>query len=198
MECSDPELIRKIKDSKDNQALAELISRHTGIYLQTVNKYGNKGLSYSDTGDILDEKDLNIYEAALRYDESKSKFSTYLANKTKYICLSKKSKTAKKNKKFCCLDDVDYCQTNSEDLNPYESSLFHESYERIFNLLKRHEDKRVETIFKMRYFYGDKNKLYPWVKIAEELNLSIQGCINIHDRTLKELQKIIQDEEIKY
>ena len=43
----------------------------------------------------------------------------------------------------------------------------------------------------MRYLNG-KKKLTPWRKIAKELDLSIQGCINIHNSTFKKLKKTYQ------
>ena len=52
------------------------------------------------------------------------------------------------------------------------------------------DDKRVEKIFNMRYrSQAGKRKLTPWRKIAKELDLSIQGCINIHNSAFKKLKK---------
>ena len=45
--------------------------------------------------------------------------------------------------------------------------------------------------FKMRY--KNANKLTPWKNIAKKLDLSIQGCINIHNKHLIEIQKAIHD-----
>ena len=42
----------------------------------------------------------------------------------------------------------------------------------------------------MRYSNG--NKVTPWKKIAKKLDLSIQGCINIHNNYLKEIKKYVQ------
>ena len=39
----------------------------------------------------------------------------------------------------------------------------------------------------MRYQNG--RKLTPWKKIAKKLDLSIQGCINIHNKHLTEIKK---------
>ena len=41
----------------------------------------------------------------------------------------------------------------------------------------------------MRYKDGVRNKLTPWKKIAKKLKLSIQGCINIHEKFIKEIKK---------
>jgi len=92
---SDTQLTEKVKEFGDEVALIELISRHSGIYVNMVRKFGSKSLSYTQMGQILDEKDYNIYEAALDYDESRAKFSTHIANKAKYICLTEKTKNKK-------------------------------------------------------------------------------------------------------
>jgi hypothetical protein len=41
----------------------------------------------------------------------------------------------------------------------------------------------------MRYF--ESKKLTPWKKIAKKLDLSIQGCINIHNKHLTEIKKYV-------
>ena len=41
----------------------------------------------------------------------------------------------------------------------------------------------------MRYF--DDKKLTPWKKIAKKLELSIQGCIKIHNKHLTEIKKYV-------
>ena len=51
-------------------------------------------------------------------------------------------------------------------------------------------DKRVSKIFNMRY--ENTNKLTPWRKISKEMDLSIQGCINIHNSALKTISKKIK------
>jgi len=40
----------------------------------------------------------------------------------------------------------------------------------------------------MRYGSGN-NKLTPWRSIAEELCMSIQGCINVHNRFINKVKK---------
>ena len=37
--------------------------------------------------------------------------------------------------------------------------------------------------------YKDSEKLTPWRKIAKKLDLSIQGCINIHNKNLTEINE---------
>ena len=56
--------------------------------------------------------------------------------------------------------------------------------------ISKHPDKRIQKIFSMRYS-GNK-KLIPWRKISKVMNLSIQGCINIHNAALNSISKNIR------
>lgn len=196
IESTDLELIESIKNSKDEKSLTTLIERHSGIYIDMVRRFGIKSLSFDDFNDIIDEKEYNIYKAALDYDENKSKFSTYLATKVKFICLSKRCK-ANKNKEKINYEEVDFLFCD-KDNNPYEKLLFKESlHEVLINMLEK-EDEKTRDIFFHRYFYGDLNKPKPWWKVGESVGLSSQGCINIHKRTILKIQKRLNNESIKF
>ena len=54
--------------------------------------------------------------------------------------------------------------------------------------LKNEKDERVKKIVDMRYGMGN-NRLTPWRVIAEELEMSIQGCINVHNRFINKVKK---------
>ena len=64
-----------------------------------------------------------------------------------------------------------------------------EDIEKIFSALDNVKDKRAKEIFKMRYYGG--RKLTSWKKIAKKLDISIQGCINIHNKHLTEIKKYV-------
>jgi hypothetical protein len=193
---TDEYLVKEIKDKKDNDSLLELISRHSGIYVEMIRRYGQKHLTETQINDLMNEKDFNIYSAALEHDEAKSKFSTYLANRTKYNCLTNKT-INKKNSKFVNFDDVEYEQEANQEI-PCENSSKREFLKKVCFLLEQHEDYRVKEIFQERYFSADEKKLKPWKQIAEKMNLSIQGCIDIHNRTIEQLQKKIKNETITF
>lgn len=196
IENPDEYLIKEIKTSKDNDSLKELISRHSGIYVEMIRRYGEKHLTATQIGDMMDDKDFNIYSAALEYDENKSKFSTYLANRTKYNCLTNKTNN-KKNSKIVNFDDIEFEQEAKEQ-NPCQASSQREFMKKICYLIESHEDERVTKIFKERYFSSDGRKLTPWKKIAEIMDLSIQGCIDIHNRTIAQFQKQIKNDPIAF
>ena len=55
-------------------------------------------------------------------------------------------------------------------------------------LLKDYPDSRISQIFSMRYVEGSKNKVMPWKEVSQKIDMSIQGCINIHDATVQKLK----------
>lgn len=188
--ATDPELTDLIKEKDNEDALNLLIERHSGIYVDIVKKYGSKCLPNTDIYDIISDKDYVIYKAALDYDENKAKFSTHVGNKAKYLCLSKKT-LSKKNKRMIPFDSIDYSEKSSE-LHPDEKCEISENFSSIMKLINDHPDNRVKTIFKERYFGGERGKLSTWKNIGDNIGLSAQGCINIHDKTLIEFQKQIK------
>jgi len=189
----DFQLVENIKKNKKTEdSLQELIGRHTGIYLDIVNKYTQNG-NLTNKLDLIDEKDYNIYQAALKYKSDRgTKFPTFLGNETKWICLNKYNK--KKKEPQISIDDIreiDILSTKNEKINKEDFEVFSEA----IKFSKEHKDKRVEKIFEMRYITGEKNKVMPWKKISEELDMSIQGCINIHNSAVEKFKIELKDKD---
>jgi hypothetical protein len=189
VKIDDVQLVENIKNEKDvDDCLQELIERHTGIYLDIVNKY-TQHTNTSNKLDLIDEKDYNIYQTALKYKSDKgTKFPTFLGNETKWICLNKQNKIKKEKK--VAFDDISEIDLAQEDDGSKEKL---EVFKKTIELAKQHQDKRVEKIFEMRYIIGEKNKVMPWKKISKELNMSIQGCINIHNSAIEEFKLELKD-----
>jgi RNA polymerase sigma factor (sigma-70 family) len=196
MQDSDPLLANLVKESNDEGALKELISRHSGIYLDMIKKFGSRSLSSNQISDMVEDKNYQIYKAALEYDESKSKFSTYLALKTKYLCLTNKTNN-KKNSNIVNFDEIEFTQ-EYKGFDPSEESSRNESFLKIYNLINNHYDERIKIIFRERYFSNTNGSLKPWKQIASKVGLSIQGCINIHNKTIKEFQEKITNEQLNF
>ena len=187
----DYELVDNIKKNKKTEdSLQELIDRHTGIYLDIVNKYTQNN-NLTNKLDLIDEKAYNIYQAALKYKSDRgTKFPTFLGNETKWICLNKYNK--KKKEPQMNIDDIkeaDIMQNKNEKIKKEDLEVFGEAIQ----FSKKHKDARVEKIFEMRYITGEKNKVMPWKKISKELNMSIQGCINIHDSAIEKFKIELKD-----
>ena len=193
---SDNDLTKLVKEEEDNDALVELINRHSGIYVDMVKRFGGKSLSITEMSDILDDKNYNIYKAAIDYDETRAKFSTYLATKAKFICLTQK--TANKNAKpHSSYEELDFF-IESKDNTPEQFCSFSDSFSKIMSLISSNKDKRVEKIFNERYFGGKFNKLQPWHMVADVVGISSQACINIHNKTIENLKKKVNNETIKF
>jgi DNA-directed RNA polymerase specialized sigma subunit len=182
-------LIDKVKKYKDESSIKELINRHSGIYVEMVNKYipaSNEGLNKED---ILQDKDFCIYDAAIKYDECKNtKFSTFVGNLARWKCLNIYNKNIKFPQETLDSDKKITFEPKSfyDEISKIEEK---EDLTRVYKAIKNIKDPRVEKIFKMRY--KNVKKLTPWKKIAKKLDLSIQGCINIHNKHLTEIKKYV-------
>lgn len=180
---NDNSLIKKIKDSNDEESLKVLIKKHEPMCFSIYKKYSNL---ISSSGASIDElssdKNLIIYKSALSFDdEKKSKFSTWLYNQIRYQCLNH----INKNKNLICLDSekINYLIEENDKLNQTSNSSLENLKninEYIFTILDSVGDKRISKIYLLRYFSG--KKLTPWSKIAKDLNISTQTAINLHKK----------------
>lgn len=177
---ADLDLINKVKNSSDNEALKELALRHSGIYNEMIKKYYrhlvNTGVNPDD---IISDKLYILYKSALSFDPAKNvKFSTWIGNQARYYCLNcmnKKSGTiAMEN------DNIKLILEKKQVSENFDENILKEKSDLIFSLLKRVKDPRIYQIYKMRYFSG--RKLTPWSKISKKLQISTQTVINLHNK----------------
>ena len=188
---SDIFLIEKVKREADLNSLNLLIERHSGIYLDMVNSVIPNNCDFLDKNDIIDDKNISIYKAVMNYDENKNtKFSTYLGNETRWKCLNLFNRGTKY--KYLDINDFNDDENLSDDemLNKISSK---EILDKVYFHANNHKDERVTKIINLRYKIGEGNKTMPWKNISEKVNVSIQGCINIHDRFIEEIKKDLQN-----
>lgn len=195
-EHSDTELIDLVKtDRNPSLHLVKIIERHSGIYLDIINTYASRDSVFIDRAELIKDKDYYIYQAVVKYDPSRgAKFSTYLGNEAKWLCLN----IYNKNKRHPVITSETLDLTNPKFglyTDSTKESANRDSLGKVFQLVKAHPDKRVEKIFKMRYIIGKKNKVMPWKNVGKRMNLSIQGCINIHNSAIKSIRETIKDKE---
>lgn len=184
----DLELISIVKNCEKNAsaAMTEIINRHSGIFIEMINHFVPCNSPYCDRREMIEEKDYYIYKALLKYDETKgTKFSTHLGNEAKWLCLNSYNKA--KSKSTFNASDQDF--DKEEVVEPFKEKLSQETFKSILEAINEFSDRRVQTIFKMRYIDGEGNKVTPWRKISEQLNMSIQGCINIHNTAIRKIQQ---------
>ena len=188
---SDLSLINKIKENKDSSCLEELIDRHSGIYVYIVDKYTKSKNSKINRSTILEDKDYTIYKSALDYDPTRnSKFSTFLANQTKWKCLNAINDFTNKN--FINIDDFYGIRESSYDLIEDINRI--EAFDIFNNCLEVESDKRVKKIIDIRYNTTN-NRLVPWREVSNKLGLSIQGCINIHNRFIEKVKNKLENND---
>ena len=90
-------------------------------------------------------------------------------------------------------DPLDYHENDKEVSGDFIIDLQNsEILKKIYKLAEAHEDKRVKKILDMRYG-SDYNKLIPWKNIAKKLRMSIQGCINIHNKFIEQTKKELEN-----
>jgi hypothetical protein len=192
---SDISLINKVKESKDEASLRELIARHSGIYHEMVNSVIPADSKFISRQDINEEKDYSIYTAALNYDPTrKAKFSTHVGNHARWKCLNAINRSTKYS--FIDIDSMKDDVAYTDDGKTLDSIEKKEMLDQIFQLSREYPDKRVARIIELRYLVGQGNKTMSWKNVSKSLNeegiiLSIQGCIDIHAKFIKEAQKSV-------
>jgi DNA-directed RNA polymerase sigma subunit (sigma70/sigma32) len=138
-----------------------------------IHNYVPSNTIFTNKDELISDKEYNIYQAALKFDANRgAKFSTYLGNETKWMCLN--------------IYNLDLNQDFSN--NDHEKNIERELFKKIMELLKDYPDSRISQIFSMRYVEGSKNKVMPWKEVSQKIDMSIQGCINIHDATVRKLK----------
>jgi hypothetical protein len=186
---ADISLIEKIKSKNDSDSLQCLIDKHSGIYIETVNKTISNASFFIDKKEILDDKDYYIYEAALKFEPERNvKFSTYLAYETRWRCLNIYNKQ-KKFQREPLDDNFNNQPDNSFFLEEIETQ---EYISMIIDLAKEQKDQRIKKIIDMRYGLTY-NKPHGWKEVAANVKMSIQGCIDIHDKFIKKIKLTIQN-----
>jgi len=191
--------IKEIQEEKNVESnLSKIIDKHSGIFVEMVKHYVPENSEYSNRDDLLSEKDYHIYKAVKSFDFSKNvKFVTHLGNQAKYLCLNTYNKNKKKPEINCDEIKLDWISFLSEEehMSNIIKSDSEELFKRINKYLAKHKDERVKRIFELRYFSYKDNKIKPWRLIYKEIGMSIQGCINLHKKTIKELRKVVKVNE---
>ena len=141
--------------------------------------------------DLMRDKDYYIYRTALKYDETKgTKFCTFLGNEARWLTLNlitfkNKYKTEELSSSATELTSIAILPDSSR------KATARQALSQAVKLSVADEDKRVREIFRLRYLIGDNNKVMPWKSIAKKLDLSIQGCINIHNNFIEKIKNKI-------
>jgi hypothetical protein len=187
---TDKELSDNIKNKKyDNESLKELINRHSNLVIYMINSIMSDKDRIFNKNQILDEKDFFIYKTALKFNDKNkkdAKFSTLLGNEVKWACLNTYNR--KKDKPNKQIEDIPDVSSEEDLINDVECK---DNLLLISKLINKIEDKRAKRILELRYKIGLENKVMPWRLISKDIGLSIQGCINLHNKTIEKIQNDI-------
>ena len=189
----DIELVNNVQEDNCQDSLKELINRHSALCYNVYQKYGS---TLSSSGvffdDVVKEKDYVIYKSAMSYNpEKNTKFSTWVGNHARYHCLN----LINANQKYVAVNDSTlsyFMENNQPHPDSSQSQERQDTLEYIFNLLSQLKDKRIKKVFELRYLGGDGKE--SWSKIGENMGVSTQTAINLHDRGTKILRKKMSSE----
>jgi RNA polymerase sigma factor (sigma-70 family) len=181
----DKHLIKKVKEYSCSPSLVELISRHSGICYKIFSKFINsledRGRDYNE---LVSNKDYFIYLAVMSFKEDRNTlFSTWLGNYIRYKCLDFLNEN-----KLNYVHQIDENQknnfiNNNSSFKYNESKALKDTKDSLFDLLSQLKDSRVRRVYHMRYFTN--HPKMTWKKIGENMGVSAQTAINLHEKGKK-------------
>jgi len=84
-QIADQELARMVKENHSNEAMTEILDRHTGVYFSVINGFN---LPPMIKNDLIDQKNTNIYSYTLGYkDDRNMALPSYIWQSARYECL---------------------------------------------------------------------------------------------------------------
>lgn len=194
-ELNDIQLVDNIKQDNCNTSIVELYSRHEKLCLSIIYKLSKRFNAFSIIEDIKDDIHYIIYCSAIKFKHNKAtKFSTFLGNETKWCFFNKMNALIKKQNHLKLNDLIKMDRRDTHEEENSESL-----YDISMDLLKDIPDQRIVKIFKLRYEIGkdNSNKVMPWHEVGDEMNLSSQGCINLHSSGIKFIKEKLTKEGIE-
>jgi len=184
----DIELCKEVRENNSNDALQELIKRHSPLCFSLYQKYRpyicGSGAFFDD---VCRDKDTVIWQAACSYNGT-TQFNTWLGNNIRYQCLS----IIKKEGQHTIAKEnfTDFYPVTDPEVEKRERV---ESVQYILNVLNGINDPRVRDVFELRYLSG---RDLSWLAIGEEIGVSIQTAINLHEKGKKFLEDKIKCGEL--
>ena len=188
--AEDRNLVLRVQQSACDESLKELILRHTPLCYKIYQNYLPLFIELGKVPENFEsEKDYIIYKAACSFNPAKAKFVTWVGQCVTYFCLNllradHRISTYDSDTINFFIDKSAFEYTTIDvDLRDY-----------IMNILGKLKDKRIEVIYKMRYFDNPK-KNTSWREIAKRLDISIQTAINLHESVQKLLKEKLTSQQ---
>jgi len=176
-QVDDLTLINEIKKNHTNSYISEAINRWSGAYVSICQNYTY--VPKFEMDEIIQNKDTNIYNFVLSYDEKKGmRPSTFISQMAKYQCQSKVLKYQEPE------------QINDELISGEEIT-FSENKTVINRALARVGNPRFTEIIHLRYFGND---VMPWKKIGSVMGLSHEWVRQCYLNEISRFKKFIESE----
>jgi len=193
LKISDLELLKKINEEICDDCFCELVRRHENLFYKICHGYmsalNKAGMSSED---ILSDKFYVFYNSTSSFDASKNvKFSTWLANQTRFHCLNKISST--KNKFFIDNEEISPIIDSEISMEAYRKKPVKVNLDNILTAFSDLSDKRVSYVFKRKY----SDYKVKWKKIAEELGVTTQTVLNLHKKGINLLKRKIKNRNLE-
>lgn len=190
---SDNELVLKIKEDSSNDLFRELMERHENLYYKVCHGYTNalKKSGYSSE-DIFADKMYVFFSSISSFDPTKKvKFSTWLANQARFNCLNKISST--KNKFFIDNEEFSPIIDSEISMEAFRHSKNRINLDNIIPIFSELSDERISYVFKRKY----SDYKVKWKNIAEELGVTTQTVLNLHEKGINLLKRKIKNKKIE-
>lgn len=181
-EIKNPDLyyIQAVQKEGDNESFLTLVERHTPLYHSVCKKYLPTLLASGvNIQDIYNDKEYIFLNSISSYDpDENTKFSTWLANQTRYYCLNTINKKIKEQN--VSLNDINEINIEQKE-EPYNK----DTYNHAMFILNQLKDKRIYRIFKLMFLGKKKLTL---AETGEKMHLSGQGVRNLLHKGLNILR----------
>lgn len=174
---NDLELINRVRDNNDSEAIKTLIDAHTGIYIQTAKYFFKSGVILDE---IKEDKYFNLYKFVTAYDPNRDmKLGTYIGERTKYMCINLMNREPR-SLEFNELSAV------SNDTSITEKVVKHDDLNEMTERAKRVDDPQFYKIFCLR-FREDRPR--SWREVGRSIGMTQEGARKLFKRHIGKLQE---------
>lgn len=170
-------LIEEVKKTNDNNSFVELVSRHTGIYNMIAWRYLHTG-NRTDYLDLIDNMEYNFYSFINDYNPEKgTKFSTFIGERTKYLCLTINKGLKFNNNALNIEEFLDDHQPDSDLMEKDNNTV-------LLDTINNFPHKTFRDIMLLRLFSSDNT----WREIAKKVGVTTQYVHKTYMDHIEELK----------
>lgn len=178
-------LIKEILEKNSSEALIELSERHTGIFHNIIKRYLPKYDNSSYFDEFQNRREEIVFEAVKSFKEEKGvKFVTWFANKTKYLCLSERTRQSNSPSFYEFSEEMG----GTCDTSPYDYLDLKSESEEILERVKARFGERVCSIFTEIYFGGEKKVGQTLKQVGVKYGISTQAVQAQHKKVINFLR----------